>query len=191
MQHVLTDPEFGVKFDRGIVAVIGGAVTVVQYKRQPKIYQATASVVIDPTPPQVFGSQVQEVIQLGTGSYWSTQEYYNTQLQIITKWDLAKSTILANKAQGAEMLGLAPGTRSLDDVQLNAATSIFAGMLSASQARESRIVNVHVQHTDDKLRSYRLFVEIEHPRSGRSLLTHEYKRDLKWNPDERRWKVHD
>ncbi len=47
------------------------------------------------------------------------------------------------------------------------------------------------QHTDDKLRSYRLFVDIEHPRSGRSVLSHEYKRDLRWNPDEKRWKVYD
>ena len=52
-----------------------------------------ASVIIDPQPPQVFGSSVQEVVQLGTGGYWSNQDYYNTQVEILRSYDLAELTV--------------------------------------------------------------------------------------------------
>jgi polysaccharide biosynthesis transport protein len=133
------------------VVAVGMTMAVLYTKRQARIYRATASVVIDPTPPQVFGSQVQEVIQLGAGSYWSNQEYYNTQLQVITKYELAERTIRKDQILGARLLGLPEGTRELDPEQLRVATEALTGMLSASQNRESRITNVHVQHTDPDL----------------------------------------
>ena len=61
-----------------LTLVVGVAGAFFYTSRQPKIYEATSSVVIDPQPPQVFGNQVQEVITLGTGSFWSNKEYYNT-----------------------------------------------------------------------------------------------------------------
>lgn len=133
------------------VVVLGVTAAVLYTKRLPRIYRATASVVIDPTAPQVFGSKVQEVIQLGSSSYWSHQEYYNTQLQVITKYDLAERTIKSHPVLGARLLGLAEGTQSLDNEQRVNAANLLVAALSASQSRESRIVNVHVRHTDPKL----------------------------------------
>src|SRR5690606_25049638 len=133
------------------VLAVGVTASILYTKRQPRIYRATASVVIDPAPPQVFGSQVQEVIQLGAGSYWSNQEYYNTQLQVLTKYDLAERTIRRNESLGAELLGLPKGTRELGVEQRRDATDLFGEALSATQNRESRIVNLHVQHTSPGL----------------------------------------
>lgn len=133
------------------VVAIGITAAVLYTKRQTRIYRATASVVINPTPPQVFGSKVQEVIQLGAGSYWSNQEYYNTQLQILVKYDLALKTIEAEPSLGAQLLALSKGTARLDDEQEFQAAMHFASILGASQNRESRVVNVHVQHEDPRL----------------------------------------
>ncbi len=72
--------------------------------RQPNVYRASASVIIDPQPPQVFGSKVQEVIQLGTAGYWSNQDYYNTQVEILKSYDLAKMTVVRNDLQHDERL---------------------------------------------------------------------------------------
>ena len=85
-----------------VLAVIAAGITlaVLYTSRQPRIYQATAKVVIDPSPPQVFGSQVQEVIQLGAGSYWSNQEYYNTQVDILTNFPLARATVEKRYGEG-------------------------------------------------------------------------------------------
>lgn len=136
-----------------IAAVIALGVTAAALytQRLPKVYQATSSVVIDPTPPQVFGSKVQEVIQLGAGSYWSNQEYYNTQLQILTKYELVKRTIRNHPSLGARLLKLSKGTTRLSREQHTAASNILIGMLGSSQRRDSRIVNLHVRHTDPDL----------------------------------------
>jgi len=134
-----------------LVFAAGIAGSVLYTLRQPKVYQASASIVIDPQPPQVFGSQVQEVITLGTGSFWSNQEYYNTEVEIIKGFDLAKLTIDHNELWNER--GLLPGqTEGLSDEQkLMRATQVFAGGLIASHNRDSRIVTVSVMLGDPDL----------------------------------------
>ncbi|ACY12722.1 GumC family protein [Haliangium ochraceum] len=143
------------------VVAVGVTASVLYTRSLPKIYQATASVVIDPTPPQVFGSQVQEVIQLGAQSYWSNQEYYNTQLEIFTRFDLVERTL----ARHPELIDLVlateiPGARSaggdrdggdsdgVADDPLSLATERLAALLTATQTRESRVVRLRAQHTE-------------------------------------------
>ena len=135
------------------VVAVGLAGVVVYTKQKPKIFSASASLIIEPTPPQVFGSQVQEVIQLGAGSYWSNQEYYNTQLQTITKYELVERTVRhrENARLTARLLGLPEDTAVFDDDQLRTATELLARMVGVAQTRESRIINVFVQHTDPQL----------------------------------------
>ncbi|HWN70146.1 MAG TPA: Wzz/FepE/Etk N-terminal domain-containing protein, partial [Haliangium sp.] len=133
------------------VVAVGITAAVLYTRSRPKIYQASASAVIDPTPPQVFGNQVQEVIQLGAQSYWSNQEYYNTQLEILTRYDLIERT-LQRSPHLVDVLappGDAPSPSA--EARLAQATESLAKMLSASQTRESRIVRLHVQYTDPAL----------------------------------------
>jgi polysaccharide biosynthesis transport protein len=133
------------------VVAVGITAAVLYTRSRPKIYQASASVVIDPTPPQVFGNQVQEVIQLGAQSYWSNQEYYNTQLEILTRYDLVERT-LQRSPHLIEVLappGDIPAPSA--EARLAQATESLAKLLSASQTRESRIVRLHVQYTDPAL----------------------------------------
>src|SRR5262249_31871470 len=63
-------------------SVLFGAVAL-QTLRQPKVYGATASMVIDAMPPRVLDSQVQDVAENGAGGYWFTKEYTETQTRII------------------------------------------------------------------------------------------------------------
>src|SRR5262245_2191649 len=58
--------------------------------RQPRVYQAMATVVIDPQAPKVLGTQT-EVMELGSGSYWMGQDYYNTQFRILRSRTLAET----------------------------------------------------------------------------------------------------
>lgn len=133
------------------VVAIGVTIAVIYTKRQPRVYRATASVIIDPMPPQVFGSQVQEVIQVGSSSYWSHQEYYNTQLQILTRFDLAEKTIRDNPPLMRRLLGSPEGDMRPLEEQTQVAADMLTGMLRATQSRESRVVNLHVEHTDPEL----------------------------------------
>ena len=129
---------------------LGITAAVVYTMRQQRIYQASASVVIDPQAPQVFGSQVQEVIQLGAGSYWSNQEYYNTQVDILEGYDLAKLTVSRDGLY--HRLIPAVASRPLTDEQrVEEAAKLLHAALRATQNRESRIVKIHVRHPDRAL----------------------------------------
>lgn len=133
------------------VVAIGVTAAVLYTRTRPRIYQATASVVIDPTPPQVFGSQVQEVIQLGAQSYWSNQEYYNTQLEILTRYDLIQRTLERSPHLVDALAPPADSVAPSPETRLAEATELLARMLSASQNRESRIVRLHAEYTDPAL----------------------------------------
>lgn len=149
------------------VVAVGITAAVLYTESKPKVYQATASVVIDPTPPQVFGNQVQEVIQLGAGSYWSNQEYYNTQLEVLVRYDLVARTVDDDcERHGCRIVdelvppgavpvtalgGPAGGRERSRDERMALATEMIVGMLSADQMRESRVIKLHVQHTDPAL----------------------------------------
>src|SRR5688572_4467251 len=52
-----------------------------------KIYAATATLLIDPKPPTPLGHGVESVVD--TGSYWATQEYFNTQHKLMASKPIA------------------------------------------------------------------------------------------------------
>ena len=135
-----------------VLACVAAGITlaVLYTMRQTKIYRATASVVVDPAPPQVFGSQVQEVIQLGAGSYWSNQEYYNTQIDILKGYDLAKLTV-ARHGLFDRLVKPTPGETLTEEQRIERAARVLDHALTASQNRESRIVKIHVLHADQAL----------------------------------------
>jgi polysaccharide biosynthesis transport protein len=58
---------------------------------QTKVYRAAAIIEVDPRPPRPLGHNVETVSDVGTGSWWSEQEYYNTQHRIIGSRRIALS----------------------------------------------------------------------------------------------------
>ncbi len=139
-----------------VIACVAVGVTgsVLYTMRLPKIYQATATIVVNPQAPRVFGNQVDEVFELGTGSYWSNQEYYNTQLDIITSFPLARETVQKKVGEVTFVDKLAPKARHpqlSDGERLELAADLLKSKLSASQAKESRIVSISVNDVDGAL----------------------------------------
>ena len=72
--------------------VVFGAVALYTL-RQPKVYGATTSIVIDAVAPRFLDSQVQDVSEPREGSYWVTREYTETQIRIITSRAVAERTV--------------------------------------------------------------------------------------------------
>lgn len=137
-----------------VVLVAGVALSVLYTMRQPKIYAATATVVVNPQAPRVFGSQTDDVIELGAGSYWSNQEYYNTQLDIITGFPLAKTTVVKEIGEVPIFEKLAPIERFptlSQSERIDVAAEVLKGMTSAAQNRESRVVGVTITNLDPEL----------------------------------------
>jgi len=62
--------------------------------RQQKIYQATSSLIIDTSAPKYLdNTQVQEVVESGTGTYWYNKEHYETQYKVIVSRAVSKRVV--------------------------------------------------------------------------------------------------
>ncbi len=117
--------------------------------RQTKIYQARASVVIEPYAPQVLGN-VREVYNLGAGSYWSNREYYETQYHIITSHTVAQKTVQLLRLEGnKEFLGidkLSPEEQKRILEEPIDYAEMVRGMLDVEPVKDSRTAYIKVSH---------------------------------------------
>jgi capsular exopolysaccharide synthesis family protein len=130
---------------------VGITVTTLYTLNRQKIYEATGSVVINPQAPKVFGNEVQEVVQLGTGNYWSNKEYYNTLLAIAEGFDLAQETVIRHSLHKNPKV-LPGATRYATEPQrIRAATEAFLSLLNVTLRRDSQILEFHVRHGDPEL----------------------------------------
>jgi succinoglycan biosynthesis transport protein ExoP len=123
------------------VLVISLAAAFVFTIRQPKVYEATCSVVIESTSPQVLEG-VKEVIEMAA----SSREFYMTQYRIIRSREIAQRVI--------DRLGLAgapgysdPSDKSLRDSPERTVERLLQ-KVKVVGVRESRIANIQVRDVD-------------------------------------------
>ncbi|MGC4118206.1 MAG: Wzz/FepE/Etk N-terminal domain-containing protein [Myxococcales bacterium] len=134
-----------------LVFVTTVAVTAVFTMRQPKIYSATTSLVIESSAPAVLGEQVREAVDLGTGSYWYSKEFYETQYKIIRSRQIAESVVETlglnrdTKFLGIDRLPPEQQAKALE--QANAAARV-QGMIQVQPVKDSRIVNITIEDID-------------------------------------------
>jgi capsular exopolysaccharide synthesis family protein len=122
--------------------------------RQPKVFAASASVIIDSTAPRVLDSQVQEVSDNGAGSYWYTKEYTETQTRIMTSRAVAERVVeKLGLDHDPDFLGVVripdPQARQKAMMSIDAA-SLLQGKLSVSPVKDTRLVSVRVEDSDPK-----------------------------------------
>ena len=124
--------------------IVGTAIAFVVTYREPKVYESTCQVIIEPQAPQVLpGSK--DVVELGTGSYWADREFYETQYRII------QSTAVAQRT--AEKLGLQfdPDYGPVDQASKRNLTDLgrmVAGQVSVKPLKDSRVALITI--TDRK-----------------------------------------
>ncbi len=117
---------------------------------QTKIYRATATIQIDPRPPRPLGESVETVTEVGSNSWWSAQEYYNTQNKIISSKRIAELVVrdlglhrdlgfMTNSVHPKEL----PYTPTPDD-----AAQVLRSRMSAVQLKESRLFEVTFEDAD-------------------------------------------
>ncbi|MBI5529179.1 MAG: polysaccharide biosynthesis tyrosine autokinase [Deltaproteobacteria bacterium] len=119
--------------------------------RQPKIYQATSSIIIDTVAPEVL-SGVREVVDMGTGGYWTNKEFYETQYKILQSRALAKKVV--------NTLGLAADLKFLgldkidDPAEREKAVSRadpegrLVGKMTVQPVKDSRVVLINIEDTN-------------------------------------------
>ena len=123
--------------------IIATVIAFVYTYRQPKIYEATCQVIIDPQAPQVLPG-AKDVVELGTGTFWANKEFYETQYRIIQSTSVGQRT--------AEKLGLQydPDYAAAmgPNHDLSALGRMIAGQLTVKPLKESRLATITV--TDRK-----------------------------------------
>ncbi len=115
---------------------------------QKKIYEAAGTVMFDPTPPRPLGSRVESVVDMGAGNFWSNQEYYETQYQIIRSRQVALTVVrelglhhdpafLNNLPDGEE-----PAADARKEVEPERAAEVVRGRLEVVPVRDSRLATI-------------------------------------------------
>jgi len=65
--------------------IFGGGISLLYSKSQPKVYEATTMLEINPHADQPLGEKDDgSSLDIGAGLYWDTREYYETQYKIMT-----------------------------------------------------------------------------------------------------------
>jgi polysaccharide biosynthesis transport protein len=61
--------------------------------RQPKVYAAAATIIVDAKEPRFLDSQIQDIQAEATASFWSNREYFETQIRILTSKAVAARVV--------------------------------------------------------------------------------------------------
>jgi len=129
--------------------------SVVVMLRQTKIYDATCSIIIDLNAPRVLEKdQVQDVVETGTGNFWYSREYYETQYKVLTSRAVAQRVAdhldLGRNAaflglRGDQRAALEAGTIRPDPVR------VLQRSLRVEPVKDSRIVRIRYEDPDPQL----------------------------------------
>ncbi len=129
------------------IAVTLGLVAFVTF-RMTKIYRATTTVRIETQAPQVLGDNVEDVVEMGTGSFWSNIEYYETQYKIIESRKVALRVVEEfNLHENADFMQLPPAEMP---VSKEDAADQLKALLTVEPVKDSRLVYIHIDHRDPK-----------------------------------------
>ena len=119
------------------VLIASAAFAFVYTIRQPKVYEATCSLVIESSAPQVLEG-VKDVIEMGA----NTREFYQTQYRIIRSQEIAQKVL--------DRLGLGPSQSRENGTKTSRQDQVeqLLRQVKVVGVRESRIANVVVRDGD-------------------------------------------
>jgi capsular exopolysaccharide synthesis family protein len=134
-----------------IAAIFAGVLAAVTFFTlgQRRIYQAVATIEIDPTPPSPLGHDVPAIVQLGD-AFWNNQEYYATQYKIIASRGTAEAAVrtLGLNHDGAFLDNLPADQRHPANASVEAAAAAVLGRFRVDPVKESRLVTLTFEDAD-------------------------------------------
>jgi len=121
--------------------------------RQPKVYAATATLIIDLNAPRVLDKEkVADVVDSGTGGYWYSKEYYETQYKVITSRAVAQRvTDKLHLERDLRFLGLdgIKDEKKVQDALAKLDPALELGdRLRVLPVKDSRVVRIQVEDRD-------------------------------------------
>ncbi len=121
--------------------------------RQPKIYQAQVSLVIDLRTPQILGDKVQDVVDTGA-TYWASKEFYETQYKVMTSRAVAQRVVdkldLARDAKFLELDKIADARMREKAFAASDPVAVLLGKVRVEPVKDSRIALILAEDGDPK-----------------------------------------
>ncbi len=131
--------------------------------KQKRIFEASATVQFDPNPPRPLGGKVESVVEMGSGAYWDTREYYETQYQILRSRRVSLGVVreLALHHDQAFIQNAPKGVTVPDAEPLEeeAAADILRSRVTVEPVKQSRLATVRLQDADPE-RAARLLKKV-------------------------------
>lgn len=125
--------------------------------RQPKVYSAQISLIIDPKEPRFLDSQIQDINNDSFGSFWSNKEYIETQFKIITSRAVSQRVVDKRGLNvNPEFLSV---TKVLEPQRAEAmkridAVAVLQQKIKIEPPKESRVSVIKVEDSDPERASY-------------------------------------
>jgi capsular exopolysaccharide synthesis family protein len=138
------------KYAYAVLALMAVSITgaVIYTSRLPRIYEAKASVQIEPRLPDLLG-QGEDMVTVGTAS-GNTQEYYKQQRKRMASFSLVQQTVEAHQLYMSLMTEKERGQLKLDR-QVEITTRRLSEMLKVEFPDQDRTMYVGVRNEDPKL----------------------------------------
>jgi capsular exopolysaccharide synthesis family protein len=112
--------------------------------RQPNVYQATASLVVDLAVPQYLGSNFKDVVEIES-SWWTARETLETEFRILRSFStaaaVAKALCDVHIEHQPALPVLLPGA-TCDTAGFDRAAPWILGSMDVAPVKESRLVNI-------------------------------------------------
>lgn len=130
-------------------------VTAIATLRQTKIYDAVCTIIIDIAAPRVLEDKsVQDVMESGSGSYWYSKEYYETQYKVLTSRAVAQR--VSDKLQLAtndNFTGAKEDSGSATPVTARSFDTVgkLQANLKVEPVKDSRMVRLRYEDADPRL----------------------------------------
>lgn len=119
------------------------AAAVVYTNRQPSVYEARASIQIEPRLPDLLG-QGQELL---SGLAGSTTDYYKQQKQVLSSYRLVRQTVETHQLYNTLLTEAERKDAKLDDL-IEVATARLKSMISVRYPDQDRIMYIVVRSKD-------------------------------------------
>jgi uncharacterized protein involved in exopolysaccharide biosynthesis len=134
-----------------VLVALGGTLHTL---RQPKVYAAGTSLIIDVAAPRILDTEVEEVMGDERSNYWANKEYYQTQSEVITSHAVAERVV---DRLGLRMDAGFLGLEHLQDAEARKqamagadAVGLVRSRIAVIPSPTSRVLRITVEDRDPK-----------------------------------------
>jgi succinoglycan biosynthesis transport protein ExoP len=130
-----------------VILCAGGSL--LYWKSQPAIYEASTLLEINPNPAQPLGDKASDVHDMGVGVYWDAQEYYQTEYRIVTS-DRVLGAVVRDLSLTTDygFFGLKAAPPA--PIGIEVAVSVLRGRTAVEPVKMSRLFHIKVEDTDPR-----------------------------------------